>query len=68
MAPKKKMTIKKPDLNKKNAKPIVWFIIIAIILALLLPYVNQGQQFKDMEIGLNQLEKNFNEGLIVRFL
>ena len=63
MAPKKKMTIKKPDLNKKNTKPLIWLIIISIILALLLPYTNQGQQFKDVEIGLNQLEKNFSEGV-----
>jgi len=62
MAPKKKMIIKKPNFNKKKSTPLIWLIIISIILAILVPVLKQGQQFKDTEVWLNQLEKKFSEG------
>ena len=53
----------KPQLPNKNPKIKSWaiIIIISIIFALLVPYLNNVQQYKDTKIWINQLEKNFNK-------
>jgi len=53
----------KPQLPNKNPKIKSWaiIIIISIIFALLIPYLNKVQQYKDTNIWINQLEKNFNK-------
>ncbi len=58
------MTIKKkikPELPNNRWKSWVLIILISIILALTVPYLKEVQQYKDNEIWLNQLERNFKE-------
>jgi len=53
----------KPKLQtpKKPNKSWLAIIIISLILASLLPFLNEVQQYKDYEIWINQLERNFQE-------
>ena len=58
-------TIKKPEFKnlkpKKRSRPILLLIILSLIIASLIPYIKENQKFKDTEIALNTLEKNFKE-------
>jgi len=59
-----KKTPNNPKINKpKNTsvKPLIAIIIISLIIALLLPYLKEGQKFIDSDVALNVLEKKFEE-------
>ncbi len=66
---KKIKKIKKIKLNpKNNYKPIVVLFLVALLFALLFPYIKGAKQFKDTNIGLNLLEKNYNDGIYKKVL
>ncbi len=60
MAIKKIPKITKQPNNKNNLKPILFLFLLALILASIVPYIKQWQQYKNSEISLNLLEKKFN--------
>jgi len=45
-----------------NYKPFLWLIIISIIIALVIPYMESSVKYKDTEIALNTLEAKFLSG------
>ncbi len=65
---------KKPDFKniwikkKNNFKPFAILILIVLILSVVLETVNQNVRYKDENIALNQLEKNYNEWLYTEIL
>ena len=61
----KNMQSKKPKKGgkkKNDLRPILTLLIICLILASLVPYISETQQFTDNDIGVNVLERNFSEG------
>ncbi len=72
MPPKKKI-VKKPTVKKNNiwlwnlkpsknnsSKPIIVLVIIAIIIALVSPYLKKNQQYIDTPTSLNLLQEKYN--------
>ena len=60
------MTKKKPSLpiknnNKWSFKPLIILVIISILIAIILPKVQEAQKFTDTEVWLNTLEQKFTE-------
>ncbi len=65
------MTTKKTSKNIKNTKfkptknnsvkPLLALVVISLIIALLLPYIKEGQKFVDTDIALNILEQKFEK-------
>ena len=53
---------KKPWKKKSDIRPLLTLLVICLVLASLVPYISETQQFTDNDIGLNILEKNFTEG------
>ena len=48
--------------KKKSFIPIVVIILIALLIATVLPWIKDAQQFSDTkDVWLNQLEQNFTE-------
>jgi cell division protease FtsH len=63
---KNKKNIKKDNINKSGKKGYMWIIsviIVAIIIASLLPHLKNAEQFSDTkDVALNQMEQTFKEG------
>jgi cell division protease FtsH len=63
---KNKKNIKKDNINKPGKKGYMWIIsviIVAIIIASLLPHLKNAEQFSDTkDVALNQMEQTFKEG------
>ncbi|MDD3646046.1 MAG: ATP-dependent zinc metalloprotease FtsH [Candidatus Gracilibacteria bacterium] len=60
MSIKKKIT--PPKTQKSNLKPLLILFLIALLLTVLSPYIKNAQKYEDRTIGINQLEKNYQEG------
>ncbi len=60
MTIRKKITPKIPN-KKPNLKSLAIIIIISLLIALIIPYLNVTQ-YKDTNIWINQLQKNFKQG------
>lgn len=56
---KKKPTLPKNVNNKWSFKPLIILVIISILIAIILPKVQEAQKFTDTEVWLNVLEQKF---------
>lgn len=61
---------KTPNMGMKkwSAKPIIILIVIAILIAIITPYIKTAQKFSDKNITLTTLEQNFEKGLYKEIL
>jgi len=67
------MTKKKPSLpinkdNKGSFKPLIILVIISILIAIILPKVQEAQKFTDTEVWLNVLEQKFSDNKYTEIL
>mgnify|MGYP003683446063 FL=1 len=65
---KKKPTLPKNVNNKWSFKPLIILVIISILIAIILPKVQEAQKFTDTEVGLNVLEQKFSDNKYTEIL
>ena len=65
---KKKPTLPKVNNNKWSFKPLIILIIISILIAIILPKVQEAQKFTDTEVWLNTLEQKFSDNKYTEIL
>lgn len=60
MKQKKKFTKKNP---KNNLTPFLIIFLISLLIASLIPYVNEGVSYKDEQVSITKLEEKFSSWL-----